>query len=510
MLNKIIAAFFAAFLILTSGISGATVAHAEDIPVLTWEKGKEHNVILGGDGKVEGWQVNLVSTDAPTLTFRQSKINEKGFAVFSVNIPDNYPEGVYTVQTIGTNSPAKIVAGVKLVALSKFNLIQIPLKLFLILLTLILLVTTMSIMRMSKYERIEYLRENPTKKISTWVKPFYKLRVAAIEEIHRSIFKFQIIREGELLHKVSPTAWSILPIVSIFIGVYVGVSGNIVEGVRMIPVILFFAVALLGILDPFSGFTAVIGFAFIQTLIGNITSVRSFMALLAVGIGWVAPGILSSLYQGILRKDRYFGVLRRLIPDLVAASVGGLVFLVSQLLTNSFTDHVGPIAMGSIGLPIVLSVFTLGRMHIERYLSKDLHQTGENYQIRVLVLPRVVAPRTIVLAAFYFAGTTYVWTESWKFAGMTAFLLSFPLSMLMVRFESPSLKFMTRFDRHIVVESLIMISVAFGIFYYVQTLPLEVMQKGKMFILYAAVLLFIHGFYSSIYDTTTRKVALVE
>jgi hypothetical protein len=146
----------------------------------------------------------------------------------------------------------------------------------------------------------------------------------------------------------------------------------------------------------------------------------------------------------------------------------------------------------------------------ERYLSKDLHQTGENYQIRVLVLPRVIAPRTIVLAALYFAGTAYVWTESWQFAGMTAFLLSFPLSMLMVRFESPSLKFLTRFDRHIVLESLIMLAVAFGIFYYVQTLPLEVMQKGKMFILYAAVLLFAHGFYSSIYDTTTRKVALVE
>jgi hypothetical protein len=312
------------------------------------------------------------------------------------------------------------------------------------------------------------------------------------------------------LHKVSPTAWSVLPIVSILIGAYVGVSGNLVDGVRMIPVILFFAVALLGIIDPFSGFTATLGFAFMQTLIGNVTSVRSFMAILAVGIGWVAPGILSSLYQGILRKDRYFGVLRRLIPDFVAASVAGLVFLVSQLLTNSFTDRVGPIAMGSVTLPIVLAVFTLGRMHIERYLSRDLHQTGENYQIRVLVLPRVIAPRTIVLAALYFAGTAYVWTESWQFAGMTAFLLSFPLSMLMVRFESPSLKFLTRFDRHIVLESLLMLAIAFGIFYYVQTLPLEVMQKGKMFILYAAVLLFAHGFYSSVYDTTSRKVSLVE
>jgi len=106
---------------------------------------------------------------------------------------------------------------------------------------------------MAKYERIEYLRENPTKQIAFWVRPFYKLRVSAVEEIHRSIFKFQIIREGELLHKVSPTLWSIIPIISLLIGAYVGISGNVVEGVKMIPVILFFAVALIGILDPFSG-----------------------------------------------------------------------------------------------------------------------------------------------------------------------------------------------------------------------------------------------------------------
>ena len=130
MLNKSIALFLSAFLL---SISGLSAAHAEDIPVLTWEKGKEHNVILGGDGTVGNWQVNLISNQAPTLTFRQSKVNDKGFAVFSVSIPDNYPEGVYTVQTVGKNSPAKIVAGVKLVALSKFNLIQIPLISFLFL-----------------------------------------------------------------------------------------------------------------------------------------------------------------------------------------------------------------------------------------------------------------------------------------------------------------------------------------------------------------------------------------
>ena len=34
-------------------VMSVPVASAADIPVLTWEKGKEHNIVLGGNG-IEG------------------------------------------------------------------------------------------------------------------------------------------------------------------------------------------------------------------------------------------------------------------------------------------------------------------------------------------------------------------------------------------------------------------------------------------------------------------------
>jgi hypothetical protein len=257
MLNKL----FAAFLIAFSAIS-MTPAHAADIPVLTWEKGKEHNIILGGESQVKNWKIQLTSATGESLDFRQSKLDPKGYVVFSVQIPDSFESGVYTVVTTGVNMPQKIVAGVKVVDLSDYNLIQVPIKLILILLTLVFLISTLSMMRMQKYERIEYLRAKPVEQLPGIFNHFAKFRVGAVEELHRSLFKFQLIREGELLHKISPLTWASLPIATIFLGGYIGLNGQLILGVSLIPFALYALAAIIGVIDPFSGFTAALGFAF--------------------------------------------------------------------------------------------------------------------------------------------------------------------------------------------------------------------------------------------------------
>jgi len=500
MLNKL----FASLLIAFTTISMAP-AHAEDIPVLTWEKGKEHNIVLGGNSQVKNWKIQLTSTTGETLDFKQSKLDPKGYVVFSVQIPDSFESGVYTVVTTGVGVPEKIVAGVKIVALSDFNLIQIPTKLILILLTLIFLVSTLSIMRMQKYERIEYLRAKPAEKLPGIFNLFAKFRITSIAELHKSLFKFQLVREGELLHKISPITWATLPIASAVLGGYIGLNAQLILGVSLIPFALYALAAIIGVIDPFSGFTAAIGFAFAQSISGNVTSVRSVMSLVAVGIGWVAPGILSSLYQDILNKDNYFHFAKKIVPDVVASVLGGLIFLVAQLLTNSFVDQVAPIAVSTYLIPMILGVVIFARINLYRYLVKDLHQTGENYQIRILVLPRVLSPRTITFAGLYLAGTVYVWTESLQFAVISSLLLSTPLALLMVRFDAPVIKAFKDAERYILIEMVVIATISFTTFFYIQSLPLEVTAKGKLLILSTAIILFIHGFFSSVFDSSSRS-----
>jgi hypothetical protein len=499
MLNKLFVGFLISFTTLSM-----TPAHAEDIPVLTWEKGKEHNIVLGGNSQVKNWKIQLTSTTGETLDFKQSKLDPKGYVVFSVQIPDSYQSGVYTVVTTGVDVPKKIVAGVKIVALSDYNLIQIPTKLILILLTLIFLVSTLSIMRMQKYERIEYLRAKPVEQLPGIFNLFAKFRMGAIAELHKSLFKFQLVREGELIHKLSPITWATLPFATALLGGYIGLNGELILGVSLIPLALYALAAIIGVIDPFSGFTAAIGFAFAQSISGNVTSVRSVMSLVAVGIGWVAPGILSSLYQDILNKDNYFHFAKKIVPDVVASVIGGLIFLVAQLLTNSFVDQVAPIAVSTYLIPMILSVVIFARINLYRYLVKDLHQTGENYQIRILVLPRVLSPRTITFAGLYLAGTVYVWTESLQFAVISSLLLSTPLALLMVRFDTPVIKAFKDAQRYILIEIVVIATISFISFFYIQSLPLEVTAKGKLLILSTAIILFIHGFFSSVFDSSSR------
>ena len=499
MLNKLFAALLIAFTALS-----ITPTNAQDIPVLSWEKGKEHNIVLGGNSLVKNWKIQLTSPTAAPLDFSQSKIDPKGYVVFSVQIPDSYPSGAYTVETTGLNVPKKIVAGVKVVDLSDYNLIQIPTKLILILLTLIFLISTLSIMRMQKYERIEYPRAKPVETLPGIFNLFAKFRVGAVEELHKSLFKFQLIREGELLHKISPITWATLPIATIFLGAYIGLNGELILGVSLIPFALYALAAIIGVIDPFSGFTAALGFAFAQSISGNVTSVRSVMSLLAVGIGWVAPGILSSLYQDILNKDDYFHFAKKIIPDFVASVLGGLIFLVAQLLTNSFVDQVAPIMISTYLIPITLSAVIFARINLYKYLVKDLHQTGENYQIRILVLPRVISPRTLTFAFVYLGGVVYVWTQSAQFALVSSFLLSTPLALLMVRFDSPVVKAFKSAQRYIVIEMAVIATFAFVSFYYIQSLPLEVTAKGKLLILSTSIILFIHGIFCSVFDSSSR------
>lgn len=481
------------------------VASAADIPVLTWEKGKEHNIVLGGNGIVKDWKIQLNAEGATPLDLTKSRVDARGFVVFSVNIPDTYPSGIYTVTTNSTQEGSKVVAGVRIVEMSDYNLIQIPTKLFLILITLIVLISTLSILRMQKYEKIEYLRAKLAEAPKGPIGFLYRFRDSSIEEIHRSIFKFQLIREGELLHKFSPIAWAVVPWLALGMGALVSAQERLIQGVQLTPVLAYAVIAVIGLLDPFSGFMAGVGFAVIHCVTGNVSSVSGVMSLVAISVGWFAPGLISSLYADALNKDSYSLFLKEFLPDLLASALGGLVFFSAQLLTNSFADHQGPITASGYLIPAIFSGLVFARIQGEKWLNKDLHQTGQNYQIRVLVLPRIISPRTILLSALYFASAIYVWTESWVFAFEIAAILAVPMALLMVRFENPVVPFLKKFERHIFAEVTIIVAIANSVFNYIQSLPLEVTQKGRMFVGYTAVLLLIHGFYSSIYDSSHRE-----
>ena len=51
-------------------------ASAVDVPLLTWERGKEQNIVLGGGAITNDWQIVLVQKNEVILKFSKSKINK--------------------------------------------------------------------------------------------------------------------------------------------------------------------------------------------------------------------------------------------------------------------------------------------------------------------------------------------------------------------------------------------------------------------------------------------------
>jgi hypothetical protein len=111
--------FFASLLVAISLGFSIPQASAADVPLLTWERGKEQNIVLGGGAITNNWQIVLIQKDKVVLQFSKSRINKEGFVVYSATIPNSLPDGRYTVQTNSENSPKSIVAGVNLVTMTR-------------------------------------------------------------------------------------------------------------------------------------------------------------------------------------------------------------------------------------------------------------------------------------------------------------------------------------------------------------------------------------------------------
>jgi hypothetical protein len=491
-------------------ISVPVASGASDIPLLSWERGKEQNIVLGGYTNQSDWIIQLVSENQKPLKFSRSTANKDGYFVYSLFLPNDFPEGAYRVESIGSSGKPTVVAGVQVVALLYFDIIRVPIQLLFLLTVLIFLISTLSTLRMRRYEKMFYLRSKSEVRLSPAIASFYRLRRSSVSGVQQSLFKHVIKKEGELLHKLSPGFWAILPVVTFIFGSYIGIAAGSQLGIPDIPIILFVLAAVIGVFDPYSGFTAAIGFSILQTMQGHISSLRAVGALVAIALSWLSPGLISSIYREMIAKDLLPKALKRTLPSIFASFFGAAVFYSSELLLASLLDRTGPIVNSRIDLPITIGVTVLIKERLEEYVDRRYLLMKADIEVKAIRLSRIISPRAMGVLALFFAGVSYIWTESFLFGVVTAVMFTLPLVLLQVRFASPVINSLGKLPRSILIESTIVASVSCAIFAYIQNAPFEVIQKGKLIILGAAVPLIIHAIYSSLSDIQDRRLVDVQ
>lgn len=131
-------------------------AQAFDIPLLTWERGREQQVVLGGGAYANDYVVTLEGNGQEPLTFKASAKNDAGYIVYSLNIPADFATGAYSIVTVGSGSPRTTVAGVSLIEAQTYTVTSNLFDLTLIIAIFVFLTGIVSTIRARKYSFIGF------------------------------------------------------------------------------------------------------------------------------------------------------------------------------------------------------------------------------------------------------------------------------------------------------------------------------------------------------------------
>ena len=501
----------------------APVVNAADIPLLTWERGRIQEVVVGGGAVENNWSMTLEGMGISPLTFTRSNQASTGYAIFSVQLPNDLPIGGYTVVSEGTRSPRTVVAGINVIESLAYEITTVPNDLTKVIVVFVFLTALITTLRSRKYANYSFPStqnidiSNPflldEKLISRAKNAAYRWRIRTLANLPQSLVKYQIIREGELAHRLSKTLYGYLPLIGFLAGFVVTNESQKAGGIGAVGVAVFVAVGIIGAFDALSGVTATLGFWLTQMLAGNIASFRDGLIVLSVSIAWIAPAIYSSLIREAVDLDlkkfirNEMGFYGRLVGLLVSGIFGGLLFYFGQILLNSvlvnFTASRN-ISLLAISL-IVISLIIKGVLDEVLVLGKGHTTTKSIQRDESISIARVSSPQTaiaVLIATFSFA---YIWTESAQKSIISALLFSAPYFLVFIRIGKFNFKFIGKNRRYLLVEPILVSALTAVIYSQVSQAPLLADNRAELFLILAAIPALLHGIYGLFCDSAEQR-----
>jgi hypothetical protein len=482
-----------------------TTASALDAPLLTWERGRVQEVVLGGGSASNGFTLTLEGNGITPIIFSESSPNEAGYVVFSVSVPSDIPLGAYSITTSGAGSPKSIVAGVNMIAAQEIRVISTPFDLSIIIAIFIFITTSISVLRARKYYELSIESTQNLPRLEDPVdmreKKFMerltesprRIRVAALASIKQSLFRYMLIREGEVLHRLSPSAYGLFPLLGFIGGAIAGVETLRNNGITNTPLTIFVVIALISIIDGFSGVMASLGFWLVAAVTGNVTSFRDLLVMFAIAFAWVAPSLLGGIYREMIARE-----FPRYISNLVSGLIGGVLFFFGHQLVNSVLITPAPKRAVSWIFILVIAVLVSIRGFADQKIVGKAPSFESIHRPERIAIARVSSPQTAFLLTAISFAFVYIWTESAMKALIVAILFSLPYYLLFIRFTEFSFLPLKNVPRNIVGESAVVAATAFIIFRQISTQPLLSDEKAYLFLIFAAIPGVIHAVYSAI------------
>jgi hypothetical protein len=483
--------FIAIFLVL-----GLAPAYAEDIPLLTWEKGKVQSVVLGGGESSNGWKVYLKSQDNQAIELSGSTANENGFIVYRLNVPRDLSLGAYSVVTKADDGPETLVAAVQIIEMQRYEITKIPGDLLFILLALALWFTALGALRADAYRRVSllystgpkerYLNGEPSESYIEYVHifvPLEKLRIQIYEQIPESFFKVLLKSDSRGLHSRLPWIWAMLPGLTLALGGYFGfaTSNSSVFDISGYVVALFISITLLGSLDIFSGLIAAVSFFAIRVWLLPEFSVSAVISTIAIALIFFLPALISAYFSSLL-----YGKIKGQLSN----SVSTFIFnWLSPFVMVHFIFLVYRSINGSTQSTFSLEILTISAVWAARFIESILstQQVSENAKSNVveqvdLNIGRLFSPGSTVATYLFLAILMYIWTSNGLISLALAALICAPLLLLQIRPTASWLDVFKKIRRNYLVEILISVFAVVALLKLLEKFPVIAGSSPVLFI----------------------------
>lgn len=512
--------FFAVIFILLAGFVFLCVpkSSAADIPLLTWERGKEQNVVLGGEAVPKNWQLELRNNTGKVLEFNRSQPNPQGFVVYSTYVPTDFPAGDYFIEVVEDSGEVNsIMAGVNIVPMQRYSIVEIPRDLKFVNLILCILLTLLSLSRSSKYRDLSYLSPDFPKLENNYLEQiamrkfslkstFLDARIRKLERPIDNLFGFMMIRNEAFIFKLSPNLFRVLPFAAILLGALGGVLGAGTS--PSLPYLIFLVLLVISAIDIYSAIFASISFVAVQIIFGNAISVKSLLAIFFSLAGVLFAVLISEMFQLLALKDfeRIRSVaIRRLIQNLinvVSAFVAALFFyattLIAQSLSNDSLDQYQTMIVTSV----VVFTISLSKLYLCEYLDNFYSKKNLDAEMKFVEVKRVATPLTAIIFFLIAICLTYAWSERLNTAVIAGVTFTLPYLLIVSRIGLKArvrLVKKAKFVRNVLAETFIIAALTYGLYLAISLRPVASIQKSEILLALGFVFVTLHALAGSVY-----------
>lgn len=403
-------------LFLICQLVGFFPSYANDIPALTWERGKTLNVVLGGFTNSVDWEIFLENSGS-SLAFSQSQANSSGFVVFTVNLSKELPIGQYEVVAREPNSEQSLLAVVQVVDRFQYSILEIPRDLFFLLFfTFLILFFQLNLRSWYRYQVLDETKAKDSLNVLN-----SNNNILVLLYLQRARWKERWLGSDFSIHAPTLIPWkflAILPLFSVMLVSYASL-GRFWEGsIYTSSVLILMLLAAIGVADQYSAKLTAVSASVLFLLINgtlNMPSVLNFIFILGMLFLPKYVGEVSYIFCTLSLVK--FTKSKELSAGFSSVVAGASVFYL-YLLSESVLFGAGTNA--SKVTPIAIAVSLINLLLTSKAASTSL-KPHSSHIIQRAHQP-LVTLRMISLLLLVAVLTLSIWSGSVVISALTAFL----------------------------------------------------------------------------------------